>query len=191
MTGGQTRRANASPTYHIHIGQLELPGELHEATTTPQVLPRVDRPRPPAGRAGLDRDLSPQPLRPGRVPLPSLAHLLGLCRRGDRPIRLVGRRLDDRGAALPVSPARNLRPRFRPADAAGAHALVSAVAIRPLARDQSRHRAVTSPGSPAVPAALTPPASRAPRPSRTSCAPGPGLGPSRAHPAPPGMPGRR
>src|SRR5262245_5062893 len=52
----------------------------------------------------------------------------------------MGRRLDDAGAALPLSAVRNFGTRLRAARAPHSCALVSALALRALARDQRRAR---------------------------------------------------
>src|SRR5713101_3651971 len=136
-----TAAEGATILRNIHIRSLGLGmfrwnfderAEPHEHGSGP------DRPRPPAGGARTHPGLPPHALRLGRVRLPSSSHLLDLRRRGDRPLRAVGGRLDGAGAALPLSSLRDLRPRFRPAVAAGPFALVLALALRPLARDQSR-----------------------------------------------------
>src|SRR5262249_29248832 len=82
--------------------------------------------------------LSPRLLRADRVQLPASADLLGLCRGGDRPVRSVGRRLDDARAALSLSPVWHPRARFRGVIVARWRALVSALALWPLARHQLR-----------------------------------------------------
>src|SRR5262245_14527873 len=96
------------------------------------------RPRPAACRTRAHQGLQLLVLGAGRVPLPPPADLLGLCRRGDFPLRAVGGRLDDAGAAVPLSSVRNRRARFRAAAAARAGALVSALALWPLAWNQLR-----------------------------------------------------
>src|SRR5713101_3527510 len=86
-------------------------GTLDELARPPGRGSGAPRPRPGAGRAWAGQALPLFLLRAGGVPLPSSAHLLELCRRSDRPLRPVGRRLDDAGAALPLPSIRNLRAR--------------------------------------------------------------------------------
>ena len=76
-----------------------------------------------------------------RLELSAPADLLAICRRGLRAPWLLGRRMDDArtGAALPA--VRHLRPRLRGRHAAGAGAVVPAVALWPLARHQHRSAA--------------------------------------------------
>src|SRR5689334_1638852 len=90
---------------------------------------------------GLDLDLSAYALAAGRLQLPPPADLLGLCGRSHRPLRPVGRRMDDAGAAAPLPSLRHLRNRQRPRGAPAGRTMVRALALRPLAR---RQRAVTS-----------------------------------------------
>src|SRR5262245_17063393 len=89
---------------------------------------RLGRAGPAVSGARLDQRLSPHLLSAGRVPLPPSADLLVLRGRSDRSLRPVGRRLDDLGAAVPLSPLGNIRPRFRPGLAARRPTLVPAVA---------------------------------------------------------------
>ena len=93
--------------------------------------------------AVLDWDVSSHPVTPCtpyRDRVPPSAYLLGICRRGHRPLRAVGRWLDDACALVPLSPPGHIGPRFRPAIAARTIALVPALALRPLARHQLRRR---------------------------------------------------
>ena len=57
-----------------------------------------------------------------------------LCRRGARPLRAVGRLLDDAGAASSLPAVWHIRARFRAANVAGKFPLVYAVALREMAR---------------------------------------------------------
>ena len=60
-----------------------------------------DGPSPAAQcRTRADLALPPHAVATGRLQLPPSADLLGLWRRGDRAIRIVGRRMDDAGAAV-------------------------------------------------------------------------------------------
>src|SRR5713226_6121780 len=72
----------------------------------------------------------------GRLQLPSPADLLGLWRRGDRAFRIVGRRLDDAGAPVALPALGHFRDRQCAADKTAGRAVVSAVAVRALARRQ-------------------------------------------------------
>src|SRR2546427_4232811 len=83
-------------------------------------------------RAGEGLSLYLLPAR--RLPLPPPADLLGLRRRGARPVRPVGRRLDDARAAHPLSSVGHVRSRLRPPVTTARRALVPALAIRPLER---------------------------------------------------------
>jgi hypothetical protein len=114
-------------------------------------------------RTGLDLDLPAHAVAAGRLQLPPLADVLGLWRRGDRTVRAMGWRLDDAGAAIALSALGDVRDRQRTADETAGRAMVSAVAIRALAR---RQRAVK-------------PASAAPLPSDFSIAAAPEPGPER------------
>jgi hypothetical protein len=101
---------------------------------------RADIADPPAAacrpRAGAG--LSLHALAAGRFPLPASPDLLGICRRGARPLRPVGRLLDDARAAVALPPLGHLRHRPRARGGAHGRALVSAVALRPLVVAQQR-----------------------------------------------------
>ena len=72
----------------------------------------------------------------GWFQLPPSADLLGLWRRGDRALRALGRRMDDPGAAVALSALGHLRDRQCSVDKARWRAMVSALAVRTLARRQ-------------------------------------------------------
>src|SRR6202035_330777 len=72
----------------------------------------------------------------GRLQLPPFADLFGLWRRGDRAFRPVGRRVDDAGAAVALPALGHVGNRQCAADTAAGRAVVSAVAVWPLARRQ-------------------------------------------------------
>src|SRR3569623_1906874 len=87
-------------------------------------------------RARPDLALSVHALSADRFQLPSCSNLFGLWRRSDRALRIMGRRMDDAGAA-DAMPAMGrlgsgLRAQPQPHDCA----LVFAVALRALARCQ-------------------------------------------------------
>ncbi len=92
----------------------------------------------PAAQCGArdDLDLPAHPVAAGRLQLPSFADLFGLWRRGDRAFRAVGRRVDDPGAAATLPALGDLGDRQRAADKTTGRAMVSAVAVRPMARRQ-------------------------------------------------------
>jgi hypothetical protein len=92
----------------------------------------------PAAQCGAraDLDLPAHALTAGRLQLSPPADLFGLWRRGDRALRAVGRRVDGAGAAIALSALGYLGDRQRAADTAAARAMVSAVAVRPMARRQ-------------------------------------------------------
>ena len=73
----------------------------------------MSRPAPPAAAHVADPRLPAHPVRPRRPPMPAPAVVLGLHRRGDPAPRPLGRRLDGRGADLPLRALRHLRPRPR------------------------------------------------------------------------------
>ena len=83
-----------------------------------------------------DLDLSPHVVAAGRLQLPTSADLLGLRRRGDRAFWIMGRRLDDIGATVALPALGHFRDRQCAADNASRRAMVSAVAVRALARRQ-------------------------------------------------------
>src|SRR6185437_11715294 len=68
-----------------------------------------------------------------RAALPALADLFGIRRRSDRPVRSVGRRLDDARAHPALPFVRHVGARLRAARPARARTLVSPLALRPLA----------------------------------------------------------
>jgi hypothetical protein len=94
------------------------------------------RTEPCARRARTDQDLSSFALGAGGLRVSPPADLLELRRRGDRPPWPVGRRLDGAGALLPLPTVWYRGARFCSPITAGGCALVSAVALRPLARNQ-------------------------------------------------------
>src|SRR5436309_944582 len=69
----------------------------------------------------------------GRFSLPPSADLFRLWRRSARALRAVGRRLDDFGAAAALPALGHVGHRQRAGTNASGRALVSAVAVRPLA----------------------------------------------------------
>src|SRR6476660_9963103 len=87
-------------------------------------------------RTRTDLDLPPHAVAAGWLQLPAPADLLGLWRRGDRAIWIVGRRLDDAGAAVALPALGHVGHRQCTADRAARCTLVSALALRPLARRQ-------------------------------------------------------
>src|SRR4030081_774973 len=87
--------------------------------------------RPGAGQA-----LPRHPLAADRVPLPVSSHLLRLRRSGAAAARPVGWRMDDHGAAAALSPLGQFGIGFCPDCPTAGCALVSAVALRTLARNQ-------------------------------------------------------
>ena len=71
-----------------------------------------------------------------RLLLPPSTDLLGLWRRSDCTVRTLGRRMDDAGAATPLSSLRHIRNRPGAFGFAEPRALVPAVALWSLARRQ-------------------------------------------------------
>lgn len=89
-------------------------------------------------RTRAHQDVSIYPLTSDRVSLPASADLLRICRCSARPVWPLGRRLDDARAAVPLSPLWNVRARFRAAITAATRALVSAMALWTMARNERR-----------------------------------------------------
>jgi hypothetical protein len=87
-------------------------------------------------RTRADMDLSAFAVAAGRLQLPASADMLGVWRRSDRTFRFVGRRLDDAGAAVALPSLGHVRHRQRAAYGAPGCAMVSAVALRTVARRQ-------------------------------------------------------
>src|ERR1700733_6627993 len=110
-------------------------------------------------RTRADLALPAHAVAAGRLQLPPPADLFGLWRRGDRAFRAMGRRLDDAGAAVALPALGHLGDRQRAADPAAGRAMVSALAVRTLARRQR---------------ALENSAALLPRPARIAAAPGTG-----------------
>src|ERR1700759_4284924 len=96
------------------------------------------RPTPAAARSRPRADLAvpAYAVAAGRLQLPAPADLLGLWRRGDRALRPVGRRMDDAGTALALSSLWHVGHRQCADGGAAWGALVSALALRSLARGQ-------------------------------------------------------
>ena len=93
---------------------------------------------PAAAQCGTraDLDLPAHPVAAGRLQLPTPADLLGIWRRSDRAFRSVGRRLDDAGADPALPTMGHIRHRQCAAHHTAGCAMVSAVALRTLARRQ-------------------------------------------------------
>jgi len=108
----------------------------HEAVIVLSRLYRRDATPATQCRAGVDLDLPAYPVAAGRLQLPTLADLLGLCRRGDRALWAVGRRMDDPGATAALPALGHIGNRHRAPHKTAGRAMVSAVAIRPMARRQ-------------------------------------------------------
>src|SRR3954447_3356604 len=68
---------------------------------------RTSKPTSVGARTG--QNLSIFVFRTGRLSLPAPANLLGICRRGARPLWSLGGRLDDLGATLPLPSVGNGR----------------------------------------------------------------------------------
>src|SRR5205085_7627093 len=94
--------------------------------------PSSRRPRP-------GENLSLYALAAGWLPLPASADLFGVRRRGARPLRPVGRLLDDARAIAALSPMGHIGHRPLTAERAARRKLVRALALRPLAL-KSPHR---------------------------------------------------
>ena len=108
----------------------------HEAFIVLSRLRRRDAAPASQCRARVDLDLPAYPLAAGWLQLPALADLFGLCRRGDRALWAVGRRMDDLGATVALPALGDIRDRQRAAHKTAGCAMVSAVAIWPMARRQ-------------------------------------------------------
>src|SRR5213078_146690 len=108
----------------------------HEAVIVLSRLYRRDATPAAQCRAGVDLDLPAYPVAAGRLQLPTPADLLGLCRRGDRALWAVGRRMDDPGAIAALPAMGHFGDRQRASHETAGRAMVSAVAIRPMARRQ-------------------------------------------------------
>jgi hypothetical protein len=108
----------------------------HEAFIVLSRLHRRDAAPASQCRARVDLDLPAHPVAAGWLQLPALADLLGLCRRGDRALWAVGRRMDDLGATAALPALGYIGDRHRAPHKTAGRAMVSAVAIRPMARRQ-------------------------------------------------------
>src|SRR5947209_5899961 len=93
---------------------------------------------PPAAqcRSRHDLDLPAHIVAAGRLQLPPSADLLGLRRRSDRAFRTVGRWLDDLGKAVALPAMGHFGNRQCAADKTAGGTMVSAVAVRAMARRQ-------------------------------------------------------
>src|SRR5439155_1911924 len=108
----------------------------HEAFIVLSRLYRRDATPASQCRTRVDLDLPAHPVASGWLQLSALADLLGLCRRGDRAVWAVGRRMDDLGATAALPALGYIGDRHRAHHKAAGRAMVSAVAIRPMARRQ-------------------------------------------------------
>ena len=111
---------------------------LDDWSSNVTVLPRPLGARTSPVRPRADQGLSLHALAVRRLRLPAPADLLGLCRPGGGALRLVGGLMDDVGAAAALPALRHAGLDFVPAALPRQRALVYAVALRALARDQSR-----------------------------------------------------
>lgn len=112
---------------------------LHKITLHKITMHRLchDGPAPaPQRGARADLDLPAHALAARRLQLPASADLLGLWRRGHRTLWSLGRRMDDAGADVTLSALGHVRHRQRPDRKTAGRAMVSAVALRPMARRQ-------------------------------------------------------
>ena len=87
-------------------------------------------------RARRDLDLPPHAVTAGRLQLPSSTDLFGLWRRGDRAFRIMGRWVDDAGAAVALPALGQFGDRQGAADKTAGRAMVPALAVRTMARRQ-------------------------------------------------------
>jgi hypothetical protein len=100
---------------------------------------RLLRRRPASAAQRRTRDdlgLSAHAVAAGRLQLQASANLFGLCRRGDRALRAMGRRLDDTSTAAALPALGYIRNRQRTADKTPGRAMVPALAVRAVARCQ-------------------------------------------------------
>src|SRR6478752_1366062 len=88
------------------------------------------------GRAGFGHGLSLYAVAPHRAALPAPAELLGIRRRGDRPLRALGRWMDGSRPHPALPPLGNSGTGFRARCPARRIALVHALALWALERPQ-------------------------------------------------------
>jgi len=113
-------------------------------------LQRCNSAAPAQCRARDDLALPAHAVAAGRLQLPPSADLFRVRRRGDRTFRAVGRRMDDLGATVALPALGYFRNRQRAADETDGRAMVSAVAVRTMARGQralKRFSAALLPGA--------------------------------------------
>src|SRR3954454_3225250 len=101
-------------------------------TAAPQRPPGEPAARPSPRRPRAREGLSLHIIAACRFPLPALADLLGVCRRGARQLRALGRLLDDAGPLAALPAMGHVWHRSRSGSRAAGRALVRAVALRPL-----------------------------------------------------------
>src|SRR5206468_2687449 len=87
---------------------------------------------PSSRRPRAREDLSLHAFASGRLPLPPPSDLLGVCRRSARPLRALGRLMDDARTAPALPSMGHIGDRSHTANDAGRRALVRAMALRPL-----------------------------------------------------------
>ncbi len=123
-------------TAQIHAHDRSKPPMKH--SSSPHCADCANAAAAPAAqcRARHDLDLPAHAVAAGRLQLPPSADLFGLWRRSDRAFRTVGRRMDDAGAAVALPALGHLGDRQCAADNTAGRAMVSAVAVRTLARRQ-------------------------------------------------------
>src|SRR5262249_13744316 len=96
--------------------------------------------------ARIDKTLSNHTVAAGRVPLSARTDVLPLRRRGARPVRVVGGRVDDAGGPAPRRAVGHAGPRLCPRGPAARRPLVSALALGPMAgREPSPRPAIPLP----------------------------------------------
>src|SRR3954466_7825930 len=88
--------------------------------------------RPPPRRPRAGKGLSLHAVSIGGLSLPASSDLLGVCRRGARPTRPLGRLVDDACAAAALSPVGYVRHRPGARDGAAPRAVVRTLALRAM-----------------------------------------------------------
>src|SRR4051812_6979324 len=114
-----------------------MPWLMRSTRSRPKTAAPRRPPGEPAARASLRRprageDLPLHALTAPRLSLPAFADLLGVCRRGPRSLRALGRLLDDVGAPAAVPAMGHIGHRSRSGSCAAGRALVRALALRPV-----------------------------------------------------------
>lgn len=130
-------RFHAVKPLKLRIEIRQIAQEKTDDALVPLFRLRANDSAPAAQRGSwIDLDVSAYPFAAGRIQLPPRSDLLGLWRRGALAFRIMGGRMDDAGASATLPTLGHVRDRQRDDGITAESTLVSAVALRALARHE-------------------------------------------------------